>query len=513
MLSQPTPPTTPTITVPHAIAQPRFPSLTEQVLNHIDGPLQIRNAATVSTGLQNLWIAGIGLTAAIAITGAIAAPKQWIPIAYAGSSVAISLSIGAGLQRNRSKALQSAAMACDIASPVLQTARDYVASPERQLRGFEKRVAEILADDWAKQNGLVSNDAVTVPALPESPPISPAVDLGTNPQSCLIAGVPGAGKGVFYLAALAELSHRHPEIAQFIIDPKASQQESGVLNTKATVWRSPLSEMSPDDGAEWVLHCIERFKAHQGKKVLVIDELASIMATLKLSSRKLQAAPSIRAFLSHITSMGDGEGHYLWLVTQDASTDGLGISSALRATLRAIGIISPSNRQALSAFLAGQWLPLPDGGRDDLDTIMESSEVGRAIFDGKVGRWMPAPRLTNLTGFDRDNRQPLLTPQPVQNRLEGPSKFWDEEYSPDEVEATTGAVAVADEESMDESIAVWVAWIKDKGGSVTVRKAQQSAPSAVRTNSAGTTAVFEELERLGLGTFDTRGREFRMFDA
>lgn len=497
------------------IARPKAPTLLQE-LRHFESERVLSDTAAITAHAKSvLWIAGIlaaGLSTATAIQ---ANPKQWLPIAYVGGSVASSLAVGAAIELNRGKAHYRISNALETIRPVIGVAQEWRAEQTVQLQGFERLVSRYLFDEWLAGQNNPAIDVETAQAHAIAPGYDPAQDLGQFPQSALIAGVPGAGKGVFTLAALAALKQHHPDIQAFYIDPKASDKEAGILSAPATIWRAAISTMTPDDAATWVMGRVEEFKLVQGPKLLIVDELASVMASMRLASRSLQAAPSFRAFLSHITSMGDGERHYLWMVSQDASTEGLGISSALRATLRAIGIISPKNRRALSAFLDSKWLPLPDDGRAGLDALMQASPVGRAVFDGKVGRWQPAPVLANLTGWNRDAQQSLLPAQPIQKPQEPAPGFWDDETPMQGLEGPSVAVlddpepAPVDSQALN-YLEVWEEWLSNRSdGRCTVRKAQQSAPIAVRTNSAGVKAVFEQLERMELGLYDREAQEFQ----
>ena len=206
-----------------------------------------------------------------------------------------------------------------------------------------------------------------------------------------------------------------------LINPKSTTTESGTGNAPALVMSRNFSKGEPDKLALWLWDCIEQFNRWEGPKLLILDETAAVMGALKLASRSLQIMPKFKSWLTNITSMGDSDRHLVWLISQDCSTDGLGLSSALRATLRAIALVAPHNRQALRAFLSGQWVPLPDGGQSELDGIMDSSPVNRAIFDGKQRRWLPLETLPNLTGWDRDKGQSVTT-QPAK-----PVQFWEEE--------------------------------------------------------------------------------------
>ena len=80
------------------------------------------------------------------------------------------------------------------------------------------------------------------------------------------------------------------------------------------------------------------------------------------------------------------------------------MSGGVRANLRVIGLVSPKNMTAVEALVSTQLIPKPDGGMDELRAIMKASPVGRAVFDGKIARWLPMPKLENHSGFDRDNR-------------------------------------------------------------------------------------------------------------
>jgi hypothetical protein len=472
MLSSP-----PAIELSNPLARPKAPTLIQELRQYAAEPLASQQAAIVAGGKAGLLWAAAALAVALAALGIQTNPRAWLGIAYAGGSVGITLASMARLESAKSEAHQGIAQALVEARPHRDIAAHWLKTESRQLRGFDQLVSQYLFEDWVNNQA----PALTIAAQPitDAPLLPVAEDLGRNPQSALIGGVPGAGKGVFYLQALAHLKQQHPDAKVMLINPKQSGLELGTGQAPAIVLsRDFANGGSPDDSALWLWDCIEQFKRWNGPKLLIIDEMASVMATLKLSARSLQILPKFREFLAHITSMGDSEQHWLWLVSQDCSTDGLGISAALRATLRAIGIVAPHNRQALGVFLSGGWLPMPDGGRAELDSLMQSSKVGRAIFDGKQGRWLPMTRLDNLTGWDRDNGKPTTTaPQAA--------PFWEE---------APPALDYFD---------IWAEWLHNRPTkTITVRQACQGAPRQVRTAADGTREAFRQLERMGLGTFD-----------
>jgi hypothetical protein len=475
--------------LPNPLARQKAPSLLAELRQYAVEPLASEQAAIMATGKSQLWWAGAGFSMALTVTALQAAPRAWPLLSYLGSSVAIALATGAAIEDSKGKAHHAIATAIRSARPHRDIAANWLKTEARQLRGFDERVSQYLFDSWVSSGDAPVLAIAAQVANADEPPVEPhppAEDLGKNPQSALIGGVPGAGKGVFYLQALAQLKAHHPDIKVMLINPKQSGLELGTGKAPALVLsRDFANGGTPDDSALWLWDCIEQFKRWHGPKLLIIDEMASVMATLKLAGRGLQVLPKFREFLSHITSMGDSERHYLWLVSQDCSTDGLGISAALRATLRAIGIVAPHNRQALGAFLSGGWLPVPDGGRTALDAIMQSSEVGRAIFDGKQGRWLPMTRMENLTGWDRDNGQPV-----AKSLAKAAEPFWDQTPELDYFD-------------------IWAEWLHNRPAQkATVRQACQSAPRQVRTTADGTREAFRQLERMGLGTFDPATDEF-----
>jgi hypothetical protein len=239
-----------------------------------------------------------------------------------------------------------------------------------------------------------------------SPVWNPAQDLGENPQSALIVGVPGAGKGVTVSVAVRVLKERNPNLKVFVIDPKASPKERGYWESIADDYRcfSLKNCEDPDEGAAWLLRCMDAFRRLPGPKLCIFDELMTAATELELADSKLKALPKLKKFVVGLVGQGDSEAEWLWAMTQSPQVKDLGMSGGVRANLRVIGLVSPKNMTAVEALVSTQLIPKPDGGMDELRAIMAASPVGRAVFDGKIARWLPMPKLENHSGFDRDNR-------------------------------------------------------------------------------------------------------------
>jgi len=254
--------------------------------------------------------------------------------------------------------------------------------------------------------------AVEVPASPAAQPSAQCAkpfdvtyDLGTHPQSALIAGVPGAGKGMIASNAIRHMKAKRPELTVMVIDPKADQKESGYWAGVANVVeRLAFAENDPDDCAAWLLLKIQQFQSLPTPKLLVMDEGAVIVQFLKLAHKEIKAMGRLKAFIAHISSMGDSAESWLWFITQMVNVDDLGISGGFRSIFRAIAVVAPKNINAVNAFLATTFVPMPSGGMEEIMSLMKQSPVNRAFYDGKSNQWYWMPELENHSGYDRDSR-------------------------------------------------------------------------------------------------------------
>ena len=261
-----------------------------------------------------------------------------------------------------------------------------------------------------------------------SPVWNPAQDLGENPQSALIVGVPGSGKGMMVSNAIRVLKSKVPNLKVFVIDPKASPKERGYWTSIADEYRafSLKNCEDPDEGAAWLLSCMDAFRRLPGPKLCIFDELMTAATELELSDSKMKALPKLKKFVVGLVGQGDSEAEWLWAMTQSPQVKDLGMSGGVRANLRVIGLVSPKNMTAVEALVSTQLIPKPDGGMDELRSIMAASPVGRAVFDGKIARWLPMPKLENHSGFDRDNRSlSAETSSPKTRSSAQPTDEWD----------------------------------------------------------------------------------------
>ena len=236
-----------------------------------------------------------------------------------------------------------------------------------------------------------------------------ATDLGNNPQSALIFGTPGAGKGMNISNAIRTLRAKLPNVTVMMVDPKGDKKERGYWESQVDIFESrALLKSSPRSSAEWMLRCVEKFSQIDGPKLLVWDELFASITVLKGQNvpKGEDAFPCLTDFQQFISlnlSLGPSSGIWVWGMSQSANLSDLGLTSGGLSTTRIIALVSPDNTGAVEGYLATKAITAPKGGMDTIDRLMEESPVGRACYDGKTKRWYPMARLENHSGFDRDS--------------------------------------------------------------------------------------------------------------
>lgn len=263
------------------------------------------------------------------------------------------------------------------------------------------------------------------PVVSQRTVLDSAADLGQNPQSAIIAGVPGAGKGIFVSNALREVKRRNPHVKIFAIDPKNDPRETGYWSIADQLWRRDFDQCSTEDAATWLIDRINEYRAYTGPKLLVLDEGTTAFTVLKLAkvfeerdmgNGAVKMVPvdllgEFKKILVAISGMGDSRESWIWIVCQVINCADLGLTGGVRSIFRSIALVSPKNRNAVATFFSTGFVPLPPGGKDALYKMMDNSECNRAFYDGKTDEWVPTPVWPNHSGYNRDTRQQVATPQ------------------------------------------------------------------------------------------------------
>jgi len=263
-------------------------------------------------------------------------------------------------------------------------------------------------------------EVASSPAGETSTLFNPAIDLGQNPQSALIAGIPGSGKGMVVSNALRVLKQKHPALKVFVIDPKFDPNERGYWDSVADIYRGKAFEDldDADEGATWILSCLREFQKLPAPKLLIFDESLNVSNVLGLADKELKAPQKVKLMLSSAITGGDSRGIWVWVLGQSVQVQDLPFNGGVRGNLRVLAIVSEKNLTAIEPLLSTKLIPSPAGGVSELRRLIEASPCNRCFFDGKSSRWLPMPKLENHSGFDRDNRTIEANPTVSKNQTE-----------------------------------------------------------------------------------------------
>lgn len=294
----------------------------------------------------------------------------------------------------------------------LDTTAPATASAETQVQTELQTPASMLTSNRESIAPGVAAAAPSMSVVNGVETIAPrdiATDLGKNPQSALIFGTPGAGKGMNISNAIRTLRAKYPKLTIMMVDPKGNPAERGYWQNQVDIFESkPILKTHPRSAAEWMLDCSDKFRSLDGPKLLIWDELYATITILKsqhigTGKEAFPCLTDFQVFLSTHLSLGPSEGIWVWGMSQSANLSDLGLTSGGLSTTRIIALVSPDNVGAVEGYLATKAITAPKGGMDEIDRLMDSSPVGRACYDGKTKKWYPMARLENHSGFDRDS--------------------------------------------------------------------------------------------------------------
>ena len=236
--------------------------------------------------------------------------------------------------------------------------------------------------------------------------------------SMTVVGVPGAGKGMFVSNLLRLVRQHHPQLHIFVMEGKGDVKEAGYWQGVADDIRSIKGlDESPVNLVAWINGCLEDFKAVEGPKLLIFDEVTYLYKVWQTTEKE-----SFEDYIQYkigLSSMGDSLQNYIWEIGQVSNAKDLGVTAGIRSLFKPIAIVSNHDRRAANALLGTKFVPLPEDGKKAVMQMCDLSECGRAVYDYVNDCWQSMPQLPNLSGFDRDTRSfsqepPALeaTPQP-----------------------------------------------------------------------------------------------------
>ena len=221
--------------------------------------------------------------------------------------------------------------------------------------------------------------------------------------SMTVVGVPGAGKGMFVSNLLRLVRQHHPQLHIFVMEGKGDEKEAGYWQGVANDIRSIQGlDESPLNIVAWINGCLEDFKAIEGPKLLIFDEVTYLYKVWQTTEKE-----SFEDYIQYkigLSSMGDSLQNYIWEIGQVSNAKDLGVTAGIRSLFKPIAIVSNHDRRAANALLGTKFVPLPEEGKKAVMQMCDLSECGRAVYDYVNDCWQSMPQLPNLSGFDRDTR-------------------------------------------------------------------------------------------------------------
>ena len=277
---------------------------------------------------------------------------------------------------------------------------------------------------WLEPDQLLdrpTTDPTTTAIAPSHPPTdftSTMEQIAQRLVSMTVVGVPGAGKGMFVSNLLRLVRRHHPQLHIFVMEGKGDAKEAGYWQGVADDVRSIQGlDESPVNIVAWINGCLEDFKAIEGPKLLIFDEVTYLYKVWQTTEKE-----SFEDYIQYkigLSSMGDSLQNYIWEIGQVSNAKDLGVTAGIRSLFKPIAIVSNHDRRAANALLGTKFVPLPEDGKKAVLSMCDRSSCGRAVYDYVNDCWQPMPQLTNLSGFDRDTRSfspeppaPTLAPQP-----------------------------------------------------------------------------------------------------
>ncbi|MEL6854678.1 MAG: hypothetical protein AAFO83_06160, partial [Cyanobacteria bacterium J06607_13] len=230
--------------------------------------------------------------------------------------------------------------------------------------------------------------------------------------SMTVVGVPGAGKGMFVSNLLRLVRQHHPQLHIFVMEGKGDEKEAGYWQGVANDIRSIQGlDESPLNIVSWINGCLEDFKAVDGPKLLIFDEVTYLYKVWQTTEKE-----SFEDYIQYkigLSSMGDSLQNYIWEIGQVSNAKDLGVTAGIRSLFKPIAIVSNHDRRAANALLGTKFVPLPEEGKKAVMQMCDLSACGRAVYDYVNDCWQPMPQLPNLSGFDRATRSFFQEPPPV----------------------------------------------------------------------------------------------------
>lgn len=219
----------------------------------------------------------------------------------------------------------------------------------------------------------------------------------------IICSPGGGGKGIIISNALREIKRKHPDIHIFYIDPKADPKERGYLAGCVDTYRSYKTlGADPADAVEAFEEFWQQFYAVGGRKLLVLDEAT----TLGIKYGLVGKAELLKSRIGELPSLGGSSGIASWIVVQNPHVKDIGVNTGILSQFARLALLCTKKGEASASFDMMKRTKFTANDKyfwDDVRVLCDQSEVDRAYFYTKFDEWVPMPKMTNYSGYDRDS--------------------------------------------------------------------------------------------------------------
>lgn len=229
------------------------------------------------------------------------------------------------------------------------------------------------------------------PSLPE--------DLARQIKNILVAGKGGSGKGMLVSNAGRAAKRLHPDTLTCVIDLKDKPEERSYWEFADSYCHRNCRELDPAEVWDWIESCMREFQRMPAPKLLIVDEIKFLSASLGLVK---EAYKTFWHIINAFTSLGDADGVHVWLMTQATHAKAIGDGGADLGQFRVIALVDSADVGYYDTLISTNAVQGHSSPSFVKHTLMSRSPVGRVYFDSKTSHWYALSQLENYSQIDRD---------------------------------------------------------------------------------------------------------------
>ena len=285
-----------------------------------------------------------------------------------------------------------------------------------RLGGLKDNVVNTQAEALEPSSEVSRTSPTTNPTTSKTEHLPLVEDLARQVKNTLIAGKGGCGKGMIVSNAGRKVKGYHPDTLIYFIDLKDKHEERSYWSFADVYANRNCRDLDPVEIWDWVESCIREFQSLPAPKLLIVDEVKFLSASLGIVKGNYNKFWHV---INAFTSLGDADGIHVWLMTQATHAKAIGDGGADLGQFRVIGVVDSSDTGYYDTLVGTNAVQKHSGDPSFVkQTLIARSPVGRVYFDSKTSKWQALPRLDNYSHIDRDAGAVNLPPSPSKAAFE-----------------------------------------------------------------------------------------------